>query len=257
MEKIVNQSLQKIKLTLNEYINLGDRFQLFLLLFVLVIFLHSTNFFQNFSKVMLLSEEKRIKNVYGYCSDTGVGYLNHLKKKYKFSSNPKFLHNSNVPRLNWVFYDLSKKDIESKEIIIVNYPGAKFKKSFEQLNKSQFKVMGRIYNAKKIIGVEFFGNFKNLENYNASFDVKFKEKQKNEPDKFNIDIKNKETNYFPINIDMIKSYYIKNLQLHFLSNPEFVKRITGINIYFENQIDVNNYQIIDNFENCYYLKKND
>ena len=66
---------------------------------------------------MLLSEEKRIKNVYGYCSDTGVGYLNHLKKKYKFNSNPKFLHNSNVPRLNWVFYDLSKKDIDRKSVV--------------------------------------------------------------------------------------------------------------------------------------------
>ena len=112
----------------NNNSNLNNRFQIFLLMLLFVIFMHSTNFFQNFAKVLTSNEEKRINEVYGYCSPTGVGYLKHLKKKYIFNSNPDLLDNPSYPKLNWSFFDFSKRDIPTNELIIVNYQGQEFKK---------------------------------------------------------------------------------------------------------------------------------
>ena len=69
-------------------------------------------------------------------------------------------------------------------------------------------------------------------------------------------ISDKAINYFSVDFDDIQNEDINYLQLNFLSNQKFVDKINNVNVYFENKIDVSNYQIIDNFENCYYLKKN-
>lgn len=242
----------------NKNLNLNNKFHIFLLLLLFVIFIHSTNFFQNLAKVLTLSKEKRINDVYGYCTTTGIGYINHLKKKYKFKSNPDLLHNPFYPRLDWSFFDFNKREVPTDELIIVNYQGQEFKKTFTRLSESQFRVK-RIYNIKKIVGVEFFGNFENLKNEKVTFDIRLsnKERSVNRDGKFNITISNKEVNYFPIDIGNIQhDDKLRYLQLNFLSNNEFIERINSVNVYFKNKIDIKNYQIIDNFENCYYLKKN-
>ena len=251
-----HEYIEKIKTNESIVNNLGDKFQIFILLFLLVIFIHSTNFFQNFAKVLKSNDAKRIEVVYGFCSPKGVGYINYLKKKYRFQSNPNLLHNPFYPRLNWTFFDFNKRNISTNELILVGYQGHEFKKTFAQSGNNQFKVK-KIYNVKKIIGVEFLGEFTNLENNKVSFGLKFSNKGKtiDKRGTFDVTISDKAINYFSVDFDDIQNEDINYLQLNFLSNQKFVDKINNVNVYFENKIDVSNYQIIDNFEDCYYLKK--
>ena len=80
-----HEYIEKIKTNESIVNNLGDKFQIFILLFLLVIFIHSTNFFQNFAKVLKSNDAKRIEVVYGFCSPKGVGYINYLKKNIDFN----------------------------------------------------------------------------------------------------------------------------------------------------------------------------
>lgn len=249
--------IKKKQIKESKVYNLGDKFQVFILLFALVMIANSTNFFKNFAKVLKTSDTKRIEIAYGFCSAKGVGYINYLKEKYTFQSNPNLLHNPFYSRLNWTFFDFNKRNISTNELIIIGYQGLEFKKTFAKSGNNLFKVK-KIYNAKKIIGVEFLGDFTNLENNKVSFGLKFSNKEKtiDKSDIFDVEITDKAINYFSVNIDDIQNEYINYLQLNFLSNQKFVEKVNSINVYFENKIDVSNYQIIDNFEDCYYLKKN-
>ena len=47
----------------------------FLLFFLVILLFHKLDFFSNFARVILYKYDTRINKAYGYCSDTGVGYL--------------------------------------------------------------------------------------------------------------------------------------------------------------------------------------
>ena len=61
----------------------------------------STNFFKNLANIYKYNIDQRINNVYGYCSNSSIGYLNYLKKKYKINHNQKIINYKQTGPVKW------------------------------------------------------------------------------------------------------------------------------------------------------------
>jgi hypothetical protein len=61
--------------------------------------------------------------------------------------------------------------------------------------------------------------------------------------------------YFPINVNLLENYYIKNIKLNFITTKKVKKNISSIKLFFKNAVDTNTYKIIHSYNNCYYLDR--
>ena len=234
----------------------------FVLIFSLLLLINKVSLFKNFSKVIYFNNDQRLTKAYGYCTDTGVGYLNFLKKNFNFYSNPKIITQSHIPGLDWVIYDYKKTNRDSNEIIILNYPGKVFSKTLEIDQNNQFSYNERAYSVNNIVGLELIGDFESIENPNLSIEIKtrakslkeneFKLQNNNEKIKLNRNIKR---NYYKLDIKLTENYYVKGVNLNFLDSKNIIQNIRGVRIYFENKINLDNFDIIHSHNNCYFLKK--
>ena len=248
--------------------NIKKNTTFFLLFFLVILLSHKVDFFSNFAKVLLYKYDKRINKAYGYCSDTGVGYLKFLKNNFNFKSNPKIIVQSHIPSLNWAVYNFNKIYNNSDELIILNYPGKVFSKTLERVSEYEFALRERTYSSNRVIGLEIFGNFEDVTNKEMAFKLYSRVKTlegnklvKNSTDKLILNLNTIENLgktdrlYFPTNINLIKNYYIKGIYLDFMSSKKVMKNVTNVKLFFENSIDINKYKIIHNYDNCYYLKR--
>ena len=234
----------------------------FILFFLFLLLCHKVNFFKNFAKIIFFNYDNRISKAYDHCSDTGVGYLRFLKNNFNFKSNPKIIVQTHVPSLNWVIYDLKKIYNDTEEIIILNYPGNIFSKALGVASKNQFSFDDRIYSSKKIVGLEIHGNFDNSINEKFNFKIHTRVKTlegekivKKSTNELTLNIDNINKVYFPTDINLLENYYIKNIDLDFITSKKVKKNISSIKLFFENTVDVNTYKIIHNYNNCYYLDR--
>ena len=101
--------------------------QILVLLILIIVCAIKTNFFKNLAEVLLIKFENRIENKYGFCSGESIGYLLYLKKKYQIRDNPKVINFIHTPRVNWAMINTKIINKNSKEFILLNYPGLKYK----------------------------------------------------------------------------------------------------------------------------------
>ena len=242
--------------------NINKNSIFFVLFFLFILLCHKVNFFKNFAKIIFFDYDNRITKAYGHCSDTGVGYLRFLKNNFNFKSNPKIIVQTHVPSLNWAIYDSKKIYNNSEEIIILNYPGNIFSKSLVVTSENQFSFDDRIYSSKRIVGLEIHGNFDNSINEKFNFRIHTRVKTlegekivKKSTNELTLNIDNINKVYFPTDINLLENYYIKNIDLDFITSKKVKKNISSIKLFFENTVDVNTYKIIHNYNNCYYLDR--
>ena len=204
--------------------NIKKNTTFFLLFFLVILLSHKVDFFKNFAKVILYEYDTRINKTYGYCSDTGIGYLKFLKNNFNFKSNPKIIVQSHIPSVNWAIYDFNKIYNNSDELIVLNYPGKVFSKTIERASEYQFALRERTYSSKGIIGLEILGNFEGVTNKKIAFKLYSRVKTleenklvKNSTDKIILNLDEIENSgktdrlYFPININLLNNYYIKSI----------------------------------------------
>tara|TARA_Y100000590_G_scaffold138627_1_gene158702 strand:- start:2867 stop:3616 length:750 start_codon:yes stop_codon:yes gene_type:complete len=234
----------------------------FILFFLIILLCHKIDFFKNFAKVIFFNYDYRISKAYGYCSDTGIGYLRFLKNNFNFKSNPKIIVQSHTPSVNWAIYDLKKIYNNTEELIVLNYPGNIFSKTLGKTSENQFYLDDRIYSSKRIVGLEILGNFDSFINEKFTFKIHTKVKTlegkkivKKSTAKLTLNIDNTNKVYFPTDISLLENYYIKNIYLDFTTSKKVKKNISGIKLFFENAVDINKYKIIHSYNNCYYLER--
>ena len=233
----------------------------FVLFFLIILLLHKVDFFKSFSKIIYYDYDTRLTKAYAYCSDEGVGYLRFLKKEFDFKSNPKIIVQSHTPGLDWVLYN-SKKVENADEIIILNHQGKFFSRTLELISSNKFYDNNRVYNAKRIIGVEISGNFKDVLNNEMIIEVSSRVKlagskkfEEYKSKKLSKKITENKKIYFPINMEFIGDNYAKSFKINILTSNDANKNITGARLLFENNLDLDDYNIVHSYNNCYYLKK--
>ena len=228
-------------------------FGVLIISFLILSFIYNHNLFRKFYNILFQKYESRLFKNYEYCSGESIGFLKMLKKKYKFSFNPKIINYDIVPNSNWSIYDTYKKT-DTKHTIFLNYPEKLFFRFDRKDNKfftnkkiqhsngissivfnlkdeqikinSKIKIYKKLYNKKEII-------------YEKNFDKLIINNQK-----ISLNLKTKKLNstWEPIIIE------ISDL------NDDEIIDINNITLNLDHEFKLKNYQIIEQFNNCYYVK---
>ena len=224
--------------------------------FLVLIFVFNQNLFKKLYNIINIDYEDRISNVSGFCSDDSIGYLLSLKKKFNFKFNPQVInYEDSVPDSNWAIYDTNLKNNFDYKILL-NYPSElsiKFTPTenyFYSKNTSKYatglsgiifdlKVENINFNSEIIIYRKNYGSEKKEIIYKKLFNEII---YSNELIKIDFNTKKINNIYKPIMLE------IQNLDKNKIQN------INSIKIILKNEFDLKNFEIIDSYQNCYYIK---
>ena len=189
---------------------------------------------------------------YGFCSRESVGFLKMLKEKYKFNFNPKVINYDVYPPNEWSIYDSYKKAVEN-HIIFLNYPENYFLE-FDYVN-------GKFLSNKKIqysggISSIKFNLKKNYININSQIKIYKKKYNLDETiyeENINKTIKNNEEISLNFVTKQLNSRW-EPIFIEFLDLKEDeAMKINSIVLKLKNQFELENFQIIEQYKNCYYV----
>ena len=223
----------------------------FISIILLLMIVSKTSFVKNLINVSKNSEKKRITKIYGYCENDSIGYLRYLKEKYNIKSNPKIINYVHTPPTNWAIYDVTNRNEDSSRLIILNYPGKEinltlshFKKNFYELRDPYFYSI--ITNSIKSLKIENFIK----PNINISFYLKDRSNNFQKMNTLNIK-RNVTTNEYIVN----QSFdFFKIDELRFFVRIDGLKDRSNLTIKLENKYDLANFEILDQYQNCYFIK---
>lgn len=247
-------------------------FIIIILVFVIFLFIKNINFFKNIYHFFSQDFEKRFtKKAYNYCAKDSIGYIYDITKKFKIRNNPLIINSDIQPDPSWVFLNTSNPK-SGKYVILLNYIKnleVDFKK------KKNFFVNSQIVNASGIKEIEFLsksgrrlkidGTLKlykiKVGTYNFKNFNKLSEKNVNlkKIDNLKINMNNFTEGKFKINKKIINfgGRGTVNLIKVFDNQNSEIEKIEKIRISLINHISLDDFEILDNFENkCFYLKKN-
>ena len=239
-------------------LNIKKKSQIIVLLILTIAVGIKTNFFRNLVEVALHKIDDRIINKYGYCSGESIGYLLYLKKKYQIKDNPKIVNYGHVADANWAIVNTKIIDKNSKKLILLNYPGSEIRIDLEKINSNLFEFKDAEFFSNKfdkIESIEIVNNSKNFEKINWKLDIVKIDKSRNKKNvkTFNVEgflnksLKFKLDLFFEnLNLGEEKLYFkIKNI-----SKYENIQ----LQIVLKNKYILDNFKIIDKFDNCYYVE---
>jgi len=231
-----------------------------LLIIILLLFLTQyTNFFKNLRNIYLNNYETRIANMYGFCQGNSLGFLLHIKKKYKLENYPEIVNYKIVPFSKWIM-DLdgkSKSNKNSATIVLLNYQDP-LKANLKLVSKNFYMIP----NQENNIGIKSFKVKLDGMNDSKAYDFNIKLIQSNFKNNniiynndFNkIYFKNNEADIdLDFNTNTLQDRVLRTyVQIHFKHSFLEVK---DISINFFNKYKINQEKIIEKNNNCYFLKK--
>ena len=232
--------MQKIK-KINKHI---------LLVILIIFFAIKIDFFKSFYNIFSKNYDERIRIVYDFCFEEGIGYLRYIKKKFNIKDNPKIINYVHVPNNNWAIINTNTINKKSNKIIFLNYPGPEKKIELNKIKNNLYEFKNvEFYKDKysKIKEIEIISKSLLQENFTIEIFTVDKSLNKKAVQKINL---LKSTN-FPINLSFDKINLSEKKLFFKLDNinDNFKLNLLLINKYFLNQ-----YKIIDKFKNCYLVK---
>jgi hypothetical protein len=219
-----------------------------------IFFLVFNSFPKKLNNIIKNSYQSRLIEIYGYCSRDSYGFLQMIKNKYNIEKNPIIINYKVLPNSIWSIYSPSKK-FDIKPRIFLNYP--------EKLNLVLFPNKNKVFINKN--DIQFSSGIKSIsfvfEQDSIRLDNKISvykivnnnrinifEKKINQSiakdEKINLNFKTEN-----INSRWEKIYLeINNLD----KNTE--DKIIRIELQLEHKYDLSKFQILEKFENCYFIK---
>ena len=228
------------------------KFKYILLILILFAFLYKINPVKNFSNVISYKLPERLENIYGYCEGESIGYLKYIKKEFNLDANPEIINFDHTPPNLWSIYEAKFNNYKSNKKIVLNYPGKKIQIDLVNLGNNIFefkdpyffstisKNINKIYSKKTNLKIDYLEFYKNNYSNNSNLLKKTKLGYK-DLDKHNLQINLEE---FEIGE--------KRLFIKIISNEVYDKN-SEIKLELENKLDINNYEIIHNHKNCFFL----
>ena len=224
------------------------------ILVLLIIFFFSvkTNFVKNSHLIISKNYDDRINLAYGFCSPEGIGYLRSIKKKYEFKKNPKIINYEHVPQNNWAILNTQNIGQKTNKIIFLNYPGLEYNIDLNKISRKKYELKD----------VEFLAqNFESIINIKI-LDNSYSKDKSIELEVFTIDkslnkkiIKNVilKTNKNEIINLIFNELNLSESKLFFkLNNSNEIKNII---LTLKNKYNLNDFKILDEFENCFFAEK--
>ena len=231
-----------------------------IIFFLITIIINNNNIFKKAFKIIKNENySKRIENTYGFCGGPSVGYLRFVKKKFKLDFNPEIINFANTPPSNWSIYDL-KLDKDKSKIILLNYK-KNFNFVFNKQGKNSWVYNDTIQNTKSInkIEIKTINNDDTLINDTLNlYKINSKWKYFSGEKKLIYKIKiNQMINANPIIIDYETKHfnsYFESFLIEFenLGNNN-LDNIKNIILSSDNYINIENYKIINQENDCYYV----
>ena len=235
--------------------------QVLVLLILIIICGINTNFFKNFAEVILHKFDDRIVNRYGFCSGESIGYLLYLKKKYEIKNNPKIINYVHTPNVNWAIINTKNINKSSKKLILLNYPGSELKINLNKINNSLFELSDAYFFSKdkfsKIESIEILNNSNNFKKINWKLDLLTIDKYGNKKILKEFNIKSILTESLKIKLDILnKNINLNEKKLLFKIKNKNSTQIENLQIYLilKNKYILEDFQIIDKINNCYYVE---
>ena len=224
--------------------------------FLVLIFIFNQNLVRKFYNIINFDYESRISKSSGYCSYDSVGYLRYLKKKYDFKFNPTVInYEDSVPNSNWAIYDTRLKDDNTHKVLL-NYRNKlflKFEPSVKNFySKNTVKYSSGISEIYFDLKVQSINLSSNLTIYRKNFGIK--EKEIIYSKFFDEIIKNNESIKIDYDTKKINNIYKPTfLEINNL-DKEKINKINSITLVLKNEFDLNNFQILNNYGDCYYVR---
>ena len=223
---------------------------LFIFIIFFLFFFIKNNFFHNLSEIIKFNEKKRISNLYGFCEGESIGYLNSLDKKINFKSNPKIINYMHTPPNLWTIYKSDYNSLESEHIILLNYPGEKINLTLESNKKDLFEIRDLYFHSLISNKIEKIL----IDNYTSkTIKIEFYElNQRNDFSKIKtFDLKKIDNEEFFRLKQNFKEFNVDKNRVFIKFNKTDISKIV---LVLDNKYLINQYNLIDNFNNCYVLK---
>jgi|TARA_B110000238_G_C16081034_1_gene419450 hypothetical protein len=242
-------------------INLKKKSQTLILLVLVIILSINTNFFKNLYGIISEKFDKRITKKYGYCNGESVGYLLHIKKKYQINDNPKIINYNHEPSLDWTIINTKKINHKSNKLILLNYPGPVIIKSLDRIDNNLFVLTDTHFfvdKFNKIKNIEILNNSNDGKKFNWTINIYNYDKFRNMNNIKTLMIKGSFDTRLKINLDMnLNDLDLNQTKLYFEIYKNEVAELENlkINIELKNKYILENFQIIDNTKDCYYLER--
>ena len=218
-----------------------------------------TNFVKNIYQIISNNYEERFIQKYGFCSNEGVGYIEYIKNKFIFKEKVEVISFHDGPNLDWTVYntDFKSSDI-TNNYILINYPGNNYFKKINYINKKL--IINAEYDLRLIKAINYIlvSNIDILENDNF-LQIILKDGQKI--------IYQKRFDNVKSNNIIFKTEYIVdrnrndfdtlNLQLEINHKNLKINKNYDISGNMLNQINIKDFRVLNQIENCYLVTKND
>ena len=223
-----------------------------LIILILFFFSTKTNFVRNAHFIISKNYDERINSVYGFCSPESIGYLRSIKKKYNFKENPKIINYEHVPQNSWAILNTKKIGQTTNKLIFLNYPGPQYEMNLNKSNKGIYELKDVEFIAQNFEAISKIkiSDYANLTNKKIKLKILTVDKSLNKKIIKTIELKKNKKESLNL---IFKNLNLSESKLFFeLHNSNEVK---NINITLQNKYDLNNFKIINKFENCYLVEK--
>lgn len=239
---------------------------IFLIFILFLLLTDKTNFPRAMYDLLTISYEDRMLKRHDYCGNTGYGYIKFLQKKFDLKDiNPLIYNFRSASPKYWLFKDITKKNNDNY-VIVLNMDESE--KQLFKKNGDEFKSEIELFDLSFIEKIEFiFKNNEKIESFSGNI-IFFNKVDKKNTEILDIEFKDifLTNNSFITNIENEK---LKRMRKNSLSKDvgELIIKIKSDNIYYENNLKelyvsfkknfkFRNYQILNNYQKCYFLKKN-
>jgi len=226
-----------------------------IIFFLITIIINNNDIFKKAFKIIKNENyAKRIEKTYGYCNESSIGYLRFVKKEFKLDFNPKIINFKTTAPVNWSIYDL-RLNKDSSKIILLNYE-KNLNFTFTKQKNNTWTLYETIQKTKSINKIKFVTINNNDTYINDTLNL------------YKIDTRNKKELIYKIRINQIinlnpisTNYKTNDLNSYFDSfliefdnpNNKNLKNIKNIIISSDNSFNIENYKIINQEKNCYYV----
>jgi hypothetical protein len=219
-----------------------------------IIFLIVNSFPKKLNNIIKNNYQSRLIEIYGYCSRDSYGFLQMIKNKYNIKKNPIIINYKVLPNSIWTIYSPSKK-FDTRPTIFLNYPEnlnlvllPNNNKVFVNKNDIQFS------NGIKSISFVLKQDSIRLDNYITVYKISNSKKIEIFKKKINQTITSDEKIDLNFTTENINSRWEKiYLEINNL-DKNIEDKIVRIELQLEHKYDLSKFQILEKFENCYFIK---